>query len=645
MAEIKSALRTFRQISAQHRYYNIPRYQRLYVWNSDQVKKLLEDFLAAFTNRKPNYYLGAVLVIQSSKSEQQFDLIDGQQRFTTLWLLGLELGNAWSAFTHINGELRLRFSIRPRVIRYFESARCGQPDPETGDTSHDHSLQKIFQAREEIRKFLSKEFPDEHQRRNFALYLEGAVKMVITEVPSGIDLNKLFEAVNSRGVQLAHHEILKASLLSRITVKSERIKYAKIWNACSGMGNYLERNLNAEFDRNISLSYNFGEARYTISKLFDFLSGQSENTERKLTIARILTMNADELKNDEVTGEGEEHPDTTDEEKQNVRSLLSFPLLLIHTLRIYLCRNRMPDIDQISEKDLLGIFEEHTADFKGAKVKEFIHLLLDIRTAFDNYVIKWVEVKRKEEWHLIKQLYIINQKKGGQSWYLRRKSGETVSEIAMLQSMLYHSQQITTQHWLTPFLYFTLSNNNVQQQFDYLRRLDDFLFSSGQSDTKLMQRTYDCMNSALPQLRADYSILKEEKGTGFLHYWFYKVEFILWYQLRNKMGKDWQEYRLTAKNSVEHISPQNPRDPADRKCTDTLEKFGNLVLVTRSINSAYSDNPYGVKKSKFLDKKAKGSLDSLKSDLIYSQSDWNDNICDTHLEYVLNCLKDYFSRV
>ena len=61
--------------------FNIPIYQRLYVWKELQVNKLLEDIYDAYSRDEDNYYLGGVVTYSNGK---KLELIDGQQRFTTL---------------------------------------------------------------------------------------------------------------------------------------------------------------------------------------------------------------------------------------------------------------------------------------------------------------------------------------------------------------------------------------------------------------------------------------------------------------------------------------------------------------------------------------------------------------------------------
>ena len=76
-------------------HFNIPIYQRLYVWGEDQVLTLLNDLVNAYERDEDIFFLGGTLLVdklggrgqQSGGRGRHFDLIDGQQRFTTLWLL------------------------------------------------------------------------------------------------------------------------------------------------------------------------------------------------------------------------------------------------------------------------------------------------------------------------------------------------------------------------------------------------------------------------------------------------------------------------------------------------------------------------------------------------------------------------------
>lgn len=75
------------------KWYRIPEYQRPYVWGSDQVIELLDDVSQAQnSNPDTQYFLGSMVLKKSDKQEgatkyEEYDLLDGQQRLTTLFLI------------------------------------------------------------------------------------------------------------------------------------------------------------------------------------------------------------------------------------------------------------------------------------------------------------------------------------------------------------------------------------------------------------------------------------------------------------------------------------------------------------------------------------------------------------------------------
>ena len=72
---------------------NIPPYQRPYSWEQEQVEDLIGDLLYAvgdtvtYNNNMSPYFLGSVVLIRSSEDEPKYDVVDGQQRLTTLTIL------------------------------------------------------------------------------------------------------------------------------------------------------------------------------------------------------------------------------------------------------------------------------------------------------------------------------------------------------------------------------------------------------------------------------------------------------------------------------------------------------------------------------------------------------------------------------
>src|SRR5690554_4263570 len=240
MDKVKSQLINIATVVEEGWEFNIPIYQRLYVWTEEQVKTLFEDLHTAYTAKKDLYYIGGIITVENALKPNLFDLVDGQQRFTTLWLLSNELGRALLPFTYNGKNLRLQFSIRENVVEFFTS--IGQISNKVNEASNDFSdLMQVGKARNLIIQLIDKHLSNDSEKQAFSNFIFEKVRMVKTTVPSSNDLNKLFEALNNRGAQLEHHEILKARLLSFIKDVEKSNKYAKLWQVCSVMDNYLER--------------------------------------------------------------------------------------------------------------------------------------------------------------------------------------------------------------------------------------------------------------------------------------------------------------------------------------------------------------------------------------------------------------------
>ncbi|MCC5816120.1 MAG: DUF262 domain-containing protein [Leptospira sp.] len=641
---IKSNLITLRDVVETERFYSIPLYQRLYVWGEDQITTLLEDLERATKTPDNYYFLGGTMIISN---QSKYDLIDGQQRFTTLWLLSYELKNELEAFAyaHIKKKYvnRLSFAIRDFANQYFTNPSAYY----LLSKEEKLQLEGITQAQKTIQTFLNA--PERGNTIDFkeklTKFIFEKVAFIETEMPDGIDENRLFEVLNNRGVQLQNHEIIKSKLIQYLP-NDERRKYAQIWEACSIMDNYIEKNIKdvcgfkwgeitkkeTEEDIEIGLP----------SDIVNRISISTKDYEDK-HLSEILELSKYDLKDDN----GEYEYDSG-----KVRSIISFPMFLQHTLRIFIFKNKYKGfteskIPEVNEKKLIESFENHFYPnyLNETNVKEFIELLFKLRINFDKHVIKWIEREANQEIHLIKRLY--QNKK-----VLQRKEPLSNEGFALLQSMLYHSQQITTLYWLTPFLNKTLEEDNAENLYYYLLKLENLMFCSEQSE-ELSLRSWNFINNELLEFNPDIKALSTSSGTAFWSYWFYKTDFILWYLKANEKGDDWKNYRMTKKNSVEHISPQNRREYdenilwdenetiSDIEKKNRLDDFGNLVLLAVGMNSEYSNKSFAEKRTSFLEKKR---LDSLKSALIFKNDTWNWILCQQHRNEIIRLYKDYFSK-
>ena len=78
--------KTIKEIFEGSFYYQIPPYQRRYSWEDEHVEKLWDDVYTAFENQDEEYFLGSI-ILTINKEQEYFNVVDCQQRLTTLTIL------------------------------------------------------------------------------------------------------------------------------------------------------------------------------------------------------------------------------------------------------------------------------------------------------------------------------------------------------------------------------------------------------------------------------------------------------------------------------------------------------------------------------------------------------------------------------
>ncbi|EAL2829678.1 DUF262 domain-containing protein, partial [Campylobacter lari] len=228
-------------------FFEIPPYQRLYEWDKEQIQTLLNDIK---TNESKNkYFIGNVVV---SQKDDKYLLIDGQQRLTTLFLIGFFLSYKnpsdqpkWKDFIMQGDKLRISMPIREKeekVLKEFAKFCSDKKDDNNLFLQEIKKFpqdicQNIPQALEIIVNWFEENIKNDDIAK-FSNFIYSNVNFVFVELAENTDLNRFFIRMNNRGKQLEKHEILKARLLSNINEK-ERAFYAHIWDICSQMDNYI----------------------------------------------------------------------------------------------------------------------------------------------------------------------------------------------------------------------------------------------------------------------------------------------------------------------------------------------------------------------------------------------------------------------
>ena len=183
--------------------FYIPSYQRGYRWGETEVVRLLDDIYS--TEGKRNYCLQPVVV---RKSGDRYELIDGQQRLTTIYLI--------YRFMH---EESFGFIDEPRFNLSYETREKSEDFLKLMDESRkEENIDFWFlcTAYESIRKWFS-EKDRKSTLTNVNKYFDEIVKIIWYEVGESEDAIGLFTRLNIGKIPLTNAELVKAMFLSKDT--------------------------------------------------------------------------------------------------------------------------------------------------------------------------------------------------------------------------------------------------------------------------------------------------------------------------------------------------------------------------------------------------------------------------------------------
>lgn len=185
--------------------FHIPAYQRGYRWERTQVKTLLNDLYQCMeaNGQEKDYCLQPVVVQKKGvqkKGELQYDLIDGQQRLTTIYIL--------LRYAHQN-YFSFEYETRDKTKDFLNNM-----DPQLAQTNIDFF--HIYQAYTTIKDWLEETFPADTDSHLYKLcnYVKEKVKVIWYEVGAEADPIVLFTRLNVGKIQLTNAELIRALFLS-----------------------------------------------------------------------------------------------------------------------------------------------------------------------------------------------------------------------------------------------------------------------------------------------------------------------------------------------------------------------------------------------------------------------------------------------
>lgn len=593
----------------------VPLYQRLFSWTQNEVHELLSDLKSHFDKwpeAKPSdinypYYLGIVTTIPD---KGRYCLVDGQQRFTVLMIMASvfsHISYEWKAFFD-NGN-RLELFARENDTKFLNSLA-------NGITQGKYVNVLMSLAYKEIANFLTS--MDMDKQKLFAERCFYRITLFNSILPSNYlsdpsSLNNYFEVMNSAGVNLEQHEILKVSLLSG---QENQTKLLHIWNICSdftvplipkkedvGLEEYSKKYLEL-------FSLPTDQAIQTImwyNQLSEDTDISTENSNQYLSIAEI-----------DIEPQEFNHPFS----ERNERSVLTFPEFLLLTLDIYKKLNgewKFYKTDKLNER-----FKEYLLE-NPADIPGFYDCLLKLRIALDLYVIRRKIDGQDSEYSLIFQ-----------------ENNNKVENDCLEQYEAMLSVSTPYYKWLKTVLEYVLDSQTSKTSGDILSVIKNW-------DNE--QHPYPASVSELSYENVD-------------RYWFWRLDYYLWEQVaRPKEPEDdvikdhsqIQSYRqaildytFRTNRSIEHLHPQNEANNASWDRAD-IDSFGNLAMISQSFNSQQSNEDVHVKFSRIEAQARNKTLQSIKLLKMYisvkgNPEGWTPEAAEKHEEDMMKILYESYLK-
>lgn len=238
----------------------IPSYQRGYRWDKEQIVRLLEDIITS--GREKVYYLQPIVL--KKLNDGSFELIDGQQRLTTLYLIASYLNNFSMGFLP-GPKYTLEYQTREKSAEYLKNIAKQRNKEENID------FWFMGNAYETISKWGEAHGRDVLTELNYLL--ANCVKVIWYEVDDSEDAIKLFTRLNIGKIPLTSSELIKAMFLSdaeKSNISSRQEEIALQWDL-------MEKELHNDALWYFLTNDTYDKLQTRIDLVMDLISGKKEN--------------------------------------------------------------------------------------------------------------------------------------------------------------------------------------------------------------------------------------------------------------------------------------------------------------------------------------------------------------------------------
>lgn len=593
--------------SLEPKTYMIPIYQRNYAWEEDEITALVKDvYDSSVKNPNAPYYIGTLVTYK--RGDNEYEVIDGQQRLTTIYIILKAMGvkNLCNKLTY--GARKASASTIQKLDNY----------PNLGEDVDNGIRNGYKYAEKALNSIVS-----DSERKDFESYFLRNVHIIHYSVPKDVDLNHYFEVMNSRGEQLEKHEIVKSTLSQYLKDEKELATFCRVWEACSEMNVYIQQ----AFPSAEVFGYNLHKFRI---ESFEEIPEQDES-QGKETILNLLRKPITKIEDS-----------NKDEQNDKFQPIIDFPNFLLIVLKVTRMEyeNFDPTTFTLDDKELLNEFIAtlNAVDDRAEFARQFVFNLLKAKFLLDNYIVHHAlgdkELSGDNPWKL--QYYYLENKKKRYPKNLTSTQDvqkELVHLLSMFEVSFTPKQRKNYLFYCMMFL-FSEYEPTDREYLEFLQYLADKYFYD-------VYLNFSCLNernqpgpnafdnAMLNGFELNFDYLNEDEDTDYKAVFesiyktgsmdiplfvFNYTDYILWKkyadELRGEKTKKGSKARLKffeelgcsdfeldsfknfyfsrTRKSLEHYYPQAKAGADKPISTEEINRFGNFAMISAEANSSGS---------------------------------------------------------
>ena len=227
-------------------FFQIPDYQRPYSWDKENISDLIDDLITAFQRNNDEHYFCGSVVLVDNKIDSRFDIIDGQQRITTFTIIACVFREVFKnslgkkALKYISNSIQDEYEENKRKLKFLTNEKYQIDFEETVlkkiDFLDTKSIEKALpdnkylQNAHFVKQFLNERIEqDKINIEDFVIWFYESVVLTTITCPSQDSAIQIFNVLNDRGMPLSSIDILKSTLMSKLSSREDRNAFKTKW--------------------------------------------------------------------------------------------------------------------------------------------------------------------------------------------------------------------------------------------------------------------------------------------------------------------------------------------------------------------------------------------------------------------------------